>query len=164
VDSQLRDLDEFLMEARERLEQAQQYYKHYYDRKHRANEFATGDWVWLHLLHRPLASLDIRGDTKLGPKFFGLFMVMECIGAVACKLQLPEGTRLHNVFHVGVLKKFYGTPPKTSGQLSPIKHGRACVEPEEVFKSRLAHGRRQLLVKWKGQNAASASWVDAEEF
>jgi hypothetical protein len=45
MDSQLRDSDEFLMEVHERLEQAQQYYKLYYDRKHRASEFATGDWV-----------------------------------------------------------------------------------------------------------------------
>jgi hypothetical protein len=80
------------------------------------------------------------------------------------KLQLPEGARLHNVFHVGVLKKFHGTPPVTPGQLLPIKHGQACVVPEEVSKSHLARGRRQLLVRWKGQDTASSSWVDVEEF
>jgi hypothetical protein len=39
VDAQLREWDEFLMEVRERLEQAKQYYKHHYDHKHRASEF-----------------------------------------------------------------------------------------------------------------------------
>jgi hypothetical protein len=40
---QLRKCDEFLMEIHEHLVQAQQYYKHHYDRKHRASEFAAGD-------------------------------------------------------------------------------------------------------------------------
>jgi hypothetical protein len=34
---------EFLIEVWERLEQVQQYYKLYYDRKHHASEFAVGD-------------------------------------------------------------------------------------------------------------------------
>jgi hypothetical protein len=70
VDAQLQEQDEFLMEVRERLEQAQQYYKHHYDHKHWASEFAAGDWVWLRLLHWP-----IRGRSKLGPKYFGPFQV-----------------------------------------------------------------------------------------
>jgi hypothetical protein len=91
-------------------------------------------------------------------------MITERVRDVAYKLQLPEGARLHNVFHVGVLKKFHDTPPASPGLLPPIKHGRACVEPEEVSKSGLARGRRQLLVRWKAQDAASSNWVDAEEF
>jgi hypothetical protein len=91
-------------------------------------------------------------------------MITERVSDVAYKLQLPEGAKLHNVFHVRVLKKFHGTPPASPEQLPPIKHGHACVEPEEVSKSRLACGHRQLLVKWKGQDAASSSWIDAEEF
>jgi hypothetical protein len=65
--------DEFLMEIRERLEQAQQHYKMYYDRGHRELEFEEGQWVWLHLLHRQVASLDVKGRGKLGPQFYGLF-------------------------------------------------------------------------------------------
>jgi hypothetical protein len=68
------------------------------------------------------------------------------------------------VFHVGVLKKFHGTLSVTPGQLPPIKHGQACVVPDEVTKSRLARGRHQLLITRKGQDVASSSWVDAEEF
>jgi hypothetical protein len=120
--------------------------------------------MWLRLLHRPLASLDIKGCTKLGPKYFGPFMISERIGDMAHKLQLSEGARLLNVFHIRVLKKFHGTPLASLGLLPLIKNGRACVEPEEVSKSRLARGCRQFLVKWKGQDAASSSWVDAEEF
>jgi hypothetical protein len=73
VDVQLRERDEFLIEIRECLEQSQQYYKHHYDRKLRASEFAAGDWVWLRLLHRPMASLDIWGRSKQGLKYFRPF-------------------------------------------------------------------------------------------
>jgi hypothetical protein len=33
-----------------------------------------------------------------------------------------------------------------------------------VFKSRLARGRHELLVQWKGQAAADASWMALDEF
>jgi hypothetical protein len=72
VQQQLQDRDEFLVEARERLEQAQQHYKDFYDRKHRELEFQAGDWVWLRLIHRLAASIDIKGRRKLGPASSGL--------------------------------------------------------------------------------------------
>jgi hypothetical protein len=68
VSQQLVGRDEFLAEIRDQLEQAQQCYKSAYNRKHRKREFGVGDWVWLRLLHSLVASLDIKGKEKLGPK------------------------------------------------------------------------------------------------
>jgi hypothetical protein len=48
--------------------------------------------------------------------------------------------------------------------LTVIKHGRACPEPDKVLKSRLARGRHELLMAWKGQATTSATWMDLEEF
>jgi hypothetical protein len=70
-------------------EQAQQYYKTYYDNKHREVTFEVGDWVWIRLLHRPVTSLDVKGRGKLGPKFFGLYKILEQVGDVSYKLKLP---------------------------------------------------------------------------
>jgi hypothetical protein len=78
----MRDRDMFLAEVRDRLEQAQQHYKAIYDRKHRPLEFSPVQWVWLRFLHRPVASLQVQGRSKLGPKFFGSFKVLERVGDV----------------------------------------------------------------------------------
>jgi hypothetical protein len=60
------DRDDILAEVRQRLVQAQQLSKRYYDTGHRDMELAVGDWVWLRFLHRPMQSLEPRAKGKLG--------------------------------------------------------------------------------------------------
>jgi hypothetical protein len=47
--------------------------------------------------------------------------VVELINDVVVRLALPQGARLHDVFHVGTLKKFHGTPPDTAPPLPPCR-------------------------------------------
>jgi hypothetical protein len=141
----------------EQLEQAQNHYKLQYDRNHQELEFNPGDWVWLRLLHRPVASLNVIGRGKLGLKYYDPFRVRERIGEVAYKLQLSPDAKLHGTFHLGLLMKFHSETSSSPGVLPPIRHGRACLEPAEVIKSRLARDRRELLVRWTGQVAADTT-------
>jgi len=159
VDGLLRDRDEVLAEIRERLLQAQQISKKYYDASHRELEFAVGDWVWLRLLHRTTQSLEPRAKGKLGPRFAGPFQVLERIGSVAYQLKLPEGTRLHDVFHVGLLKPHKGDPPTSSSTpLPPMKDGRLLPAPDRVLRAQLRRGVWYILVQWHGLPAEEATW------
>jgi hypothetical protein len=159
VHHQLQEQDEFLLQVRERLEQAQRQYKEQYDRKHRELHFTPGEWVWLSLLHRPMVSLDIKGRGKLEQKFYGPFKILKHMGDVAYKLELPVGAKLHDVLHVGLLKPFRGEPSSSSGTLPLVRHGHACLEPLAVTKGRVARGKLEVLVQWKNMVVAEASWV-----
>jgi hypothetical protein len=68
------------------------------------------------------------------------------------------------VFHVGLLKKFQETPPADPPVLPPLHHGTVVLEPTRAMRYRLARRVRQVLVEWKGESAASATWEDVEPF
>jgi hypothetical protein len=155
---------EFLEDIRHRLEQAQAVQKRYYDRAHRSVSFQVGDWVLLRLRHRAAASLPQAPTGKLSPKFYGPYRVIELINDVAVRLALPPQARLHDVFHIGLLKKFHGAPPQEPAPLPPVRHGAVVPEPERAVKARLARGVRQVLVKWKGASPASSTWEDVDRF
>ena len=78
--------DEILAELRQRLLQAQQLSKKYYNGHHHEAEFVVGDWVWLRLLHRSMQSLDTHVKRKLGPRYAGPFSMLERIEKVAYRL------------------------------------------------------------------------------
>jgi hypothetical protein len=164
VDVLLRDRDTFIAEVRDRLLQAQAYAKKYYDAKHRPLEFSTGDWVLLRLLHRPAQSLVPGFRGKLSPRYAGPFQVTERIGPVAYRLQLPEGARIHDVFHVGVLKPFRGQPPSTSPGLPPLHNGRLLHQPAAALRAQLRRGAWHVLIQWTDMAESDASWELLDDF
>ncbi|GJQ98522.1 putative reverse transcriptase domain-containing protein [Tanacetum coccineum] len=70
-------------------------------------EFQVGDRVMLKVLPwKGVVHFGKRG--KLNPIYVGPFKVLEKVGAVSYKLELPqELNRVHNTFHVSNLKKCY---------------------------------------------------------
>jgi hypothetical protein len=164
IDQLLQERDAFLQDARERLLQAQEQAKLFYDAKHSDAAFSVGDWVWVKLLQRPVSSMHTQTKGKLVPRFYGPYQILDRIGDVVYRLQLPTGTRIHNVFHVGVLKAFHSVPPAATPALPQMLHGRVLPVPTEVVRSRLARGRWQVLIRWEALPPSEATWEDVEDF
>ncbi|KAF8650207.1 hypothetical protein HU200_064063 [Digitaria exilis] len=126
--------DQFLEEIKDRLLQAQGLMKAAHDRHRRDVEFSVATWV------------------------------LERVGDVACRLQLPPKAKIHDVFHVFLLKPFEGVPPVTVSPLPDLLHGRVAPTPEKVLKARLNRSDWELLIQWVGRTAADASWEPFLEF
>jgi len=154
----------FLDDIRVRLEQAQAVQKRVYDQHHRRVVFTVGDWALLRLRQRAAASMPRAVRGKLKPRFVGPYKVTEVINEAAVRLELPPDARLHDVFHVGVLKKFVGSPPAAPPALPPLSNGAVVPAPSRVTQGRLARGVRQVLVEWEGHDPAAASWEDLDDF
>lgn len=127
-------------------------------------EFHVGDWVWVKFLQRPVASLPSQTKGKLASRFYGPYEILDRIGEVAYRLELPAGARIHNVFHVGMLKEFNGTPPAVPVALPSLLHGRVIPTPTTVLRCRLARGRWEILIRWEDRPACDTSWEDVEDF
>ena len=70
------------------------------------------------------------------PCFFGPYRVRRRIAVVAYELELPQGSRIHNVFHVSCLKKALGQHIIPIKVLPPMdEEGQLVLIPEEVLKS-----------------------------
>ena len=61
------------------------------------------DWV---LVDRRNLQVKAGNNKSLTRKFLGPFAVIKAIGSHAYRLEVPEGTRWHNVVHTTLLKPF----------------------------------------------------------
>jgi hypothetical protein len=142
----------------------QQRMKHQADKRRSERVFAVGDRVFLKLQPYLQSTVARRGNQKLAFKFFGPFTMLERIGAVAYKLDLPEHSRVHPVFHVSQLKQCLGPGQQVQTQFSFTDH--VFQVPERVLQQRVRQrGLRtvaQALIKWSGAPAGDATWEDLE--
>jgi hypothetical protein len=158
VDELLRYMDIFLFDVCERLLQAQAYAKSHYDEHHRELEFQVGDWVWLRLLHSQARTLVGNKKSKLGPRYAGPFQILERVGNVAYRLQLPADACIHDVFHVGLLKPFKGDTSTATPSLSDMDKGRLLPTLERILCERICHQEWHVLVQCFRTSVAEASW------
>lgn len=109
VDVALRNRDRTLACLKANMANAQERMKRLVDSKRTERSFEVDDWVYLRLQQYRQTTAANQAYTKLSPKFHGPFQVIQRIGKMAYKLQLPAKCRIHPVFHVSLLKKSLGS-------------------------------------------------------
>ncbi|GKB20280.1 putative reverse transcriptase domain-containing protein [Tanacetum coccineum] len=90
---------EKIIQIKQRMQAARDRQKSYADLKRKPMEFQVGDKVMLKV--SPWKGVVRFGKWgKLNPRYVGPFKVLEKVGEVAYKLELPEElSRVHNMFH-----------------------------------------------------------------
>lgn len=107
------------------------------DKNRREVTFAVGDMVLLKLHLYWQQSIFKRVHQKLASQFYGPYLVVQKISTVAYKLQLPEGSCIHPVFHVSLLKKYMGDLLVPFTELPPVTdEGLSILEPQQFLDTR----------------------------
>jgi hypothetical protein len=158
VGQQLEARDTLLKQARLKLSQAQNRMKQLYDKGHKEREFQRGDLVYVRLHPYRQQTVARRLNMKLAAKFYGPYKVLERIGEVAYKLELPPGSKVHPVYHVSLLKKQWDSNSASSTILLEAHQDIPELVPQAVLDAKGKNQKKEVLVHWRGHNPANATW------
>ncbi|MCO5602360.1 hypothetical protein L7F22_056491 [Adiantum nelumboides] len=114
ADKYVQNTDEAYRKIKLALEKTQSKQKKAVDRHLRELVFSLGNWVLLHFEKAKLRKMKgkERLFPKLGMRYYGPFQVCDKINDVAYRLKLIEGWKIHNAFHVSLLRPFVGDVPR----------------------------------------------------
>ncbi|GJX11453.1 putative reverse transcriptase domain-containing protein [Tanacetum coccineum] len=108
---------------------------------------------------------------KLNPRYVGPFKVLEKVGSIAYKLELPqELNRVHNTFHVSNLKKYNADEPLAilldglhfDDKLQFVEE---LVEIMDREVKRLKQNRIPLVkVRWNSRTGPEFTWERKDQF
>jgi hypothetical protein len=119
--------------------------------------------VFLRLQPYRQSSLKKSGAEKLKPRFYCPYRIMRQVGEVSYELELPEGSKIDNMFHVSCLKMVVGQFISTSEELPPLdKEGQLELVPKKVLEFREQKMRsrviRECLIRWRGLPVEDDTW------
>jgi hypothetical protein len=158
---------DILREMKDHLQRAQNQQK-VQANKHRLEcTFEVGDLVYLRLQPYRQASIKISGAEKLQPCFFGPYMINKKVEGVAYELELPQGSRIHNVFHVSCPKRAIGQHITPLEVLPPLdEEGQLILIPEEILEIQEKRLRKrsikEYLIRWKDLPIEDATWENEQ--
>ncbi|GJX41673.1 putative nucleotidyltransferase, ribonuclease H [Tanacetum coccineum] len=166
----VQETTEKIIQIKQRIQAARDRQKSYADLKRKLMEFQVGDRVMLKVSPwKGVVRFGKRG--KLNPRYVGPFKVLEKVGSIAYKLELPqELSQVHNTFHVSNLNKYYADEPLAipleglhiDDKLQFVE------EPVEIMEweiKRLKRSRIPLVkVRWNSKRGPEFTWNCKDSF
>ena len=154
---------------RDRLKIAQDRQKSYAYNRRRDLEFEVGDMVFFRI--SPWKGILRFGKRrKLSPRYIGPYRIVERIGEVAYRLELPSDLdRIHDVFHVSMLRKYIPDPSHVLIE-QPVEIQEDFTYEEEPVQ--ILDRREQVLrnktiplvkVLWRSHTVEEATWEREEQ-
>ncbi|GJW22865.1 putative reverse transcriptase domain-containing protein [Tanacetum coccineum] len=166
----VQETTEKIVQIKQRMQAARDRQKSYADLKRKPMEFQVGFKVMLKVSPwKGVVRFGKRG--KLNPRYVRPFKVLEKVGAVAYKLELPqELSRVYNTFHVSNLKKCYADEP-----LAVLFDGlhiddklHFVEEPIQIMDrevKRLRQSRVPIVkVRWISKRGPEFTWEREDQF
>ena len=168
VETMLRTREDIHDTLRRKLLKAQDTMKYFVDKKRRDVQYEVGQMVYVKLQPHSQLSLCTHRPHKLTKHYFGPFRIVEHIGSVAYRLQLPEGSRIHLVFHCSLLRPHHGPFELPTSPLPPdTLHNHPILEPLAILDSRMDLSTdpltRFVLVQWVGLALEDSTWEKWDE-
>ena len=170
VDDMLSQKEAMFPLLRQKLTKAQTRMKEMEDKHRREQEFEIGDWVLVKRRPQQQTSVADTSYSKMTKRYYGPFRITARMGKVAYQLQLPDQSRIHNVFHISLLKPYVATDqPQDSVDLPPVAmDNEPVVTPLAIIASKLIPSemgpKRMVLVQWKDLPLEEASWEEWSGF
>ncbi|GJR93750.1 putative reverse transcriptase domain-containing protein [Tanacetum coccineum] len=166
----IHETTEKIVQIKSRIQAARDRQKSYANIRRKPMVFQVGDKVMLKVSPwKGVVRFGKRG--KLNPRYVGPFKVIERVGTVAYKLELPQQlSRVHNTFHVSNLKKCLSD----ESLVIPLEELRVddklhfVEEPVEVMDREIKQLKRSRIpiikVRWNSKRGPEFTWEREDQF
>ena len=142
-----------LERAQNCMQRAQERQSRYANKKRRDVEFGVGDFVYLDSKN---ITLPTAGAHRLGHRFIGPYKILKRVGVVSHEFELPESMRMHDVFHVSLLRPYHHRGEHLGAPPALLLSGEVEYEVQEVLKHfDDADNERWYEVRWDDGSISS---------
>lgn len=141
---------------------------HSTDKHRRHMEYEVGDPVFVKLRPYWQQSIQQRSSQKLASCYFSPYKITHKCSLVTNKLGLPQGSKIHSIFHISQMKKRTSSHPVSLALPHELYLEKKSYILEAILK---VQGRgsgsfpcHQVLVQWQTRPLEESLWITCSDF